>query len=82
MSHDLEALFGDIIAIVAADVAALKLASTSRLMAPDEALTLKRYADLLLEHIRENRKVAESEVEDMSHEELMDKVRKLAGGGL
>ena len=82
MSQDLDALFADIISIVAADVAALKLASKTRLMAPDEALTLKRYGDLLQERIREERKTTESEIDDMSHEQLLDKVRKLTGGGL
>lgn len=82
MSHDLEGIFADIIAIVAADVATLKAASKTRLMGPDEALTLKRYGDLVHERIRETRKNAEEEADDMSHEELLEKVRKLTGGGL
>ncbi|MDQ3023238.1 MAG: hypothetical protein M3R04_02455 [bacterium] len=82
MSTEPSVLLRDIIEIIASDVAALKSASKTRLLGPDEALVLKRYADFLLDHMREQRKDAETEIADLSHEDLLEKVRQLAGGGL
>lgn len=69
-------LLGDIIAIMASDLATLKKQSVSRIMTSEEALTLKRYGDLLLEWQREKRKVEDEEVDKMTQEELVEAARK------